>query len=195
MRRTSVAAVPVLLALLAAACAAASKHSPLPSGAGSRTPTTVVSGAVVPGGVAAALPQGVDLAVERVVDGDTIVVTGKRRIRLIGVDTPETRDPRRPVGCFGKEASRFTTSLLPKGTPVRLVGDVEQLDAFGRTLAYVYRISDGLFVNAELVRQGYANVLTIPPNVAHAEEFVALARQARQSSLGLWAACGAGPTG
>jgi micrococcal nuclease len=135
------------------------------------------------------LPDGVDLAVERVVDGDTIVVTGRRPVRLIGVDAPETVDPRRAVGCFGREASDFLKALLPEGTPVRLVGDVEQEDRFGRTLAYVYRVSDGLFVNAELLRQGYAEVLTIPPNVAHADEFVALARGARNAAQGLWSAC------
>ena len=138
---------------------------------------------------ATGLPEGVDLAVERVVDGDTIVVSGRRHVRLIGVDAPETVDPRRAVGCFGREASAFLKSLLPEGTPVRLVGDVEQEDRFGRTLAYVYRLSDGMFVNAELVRQGYAEVLTIAPNVTHADEFVALARDARSASHGLWAAC------
>jgi micrococcal nuclease len=137
----------------------------------------------------AGLPAGVDVAVERVVDGDTVVVTGKRSVRLIGVDAPETKDPRRPVGCFGKESSGFLGSLLPAGTPVRLVGDVEQRDRYGRLLAYVYRLPDGLFVNAELVRQGYANVLTIPPNVAHTDEFVALAREARIGNKGLWSAC------
>ncbi len=142
-----------------------------------------------PGPVAEGLPVGVDVVVERVIDGDTIVVTGNRHVRLIGVDTPETVDPNRPIGCFGKEASRFVTSLLPKGTAVRLVGDVEQDDRYGRLLAYVYRRSDGLFVNAELVRQGYAHVLTIAPNVAHADEFVALARDARNASAGLWSAC------
>lgn len=135
------------------------------------------------------VPPGVDVRVERVVDGDTIVVSGGRAVRLIGVDTPETRDPRRPVGCFGKEAGRFTASLLPPGTPVRLVGDVEQRDAFGRTLAYVYRLPDGEFVNAELLRQGYAMVLTVPPNVAHSAEFVSLAGEARAAGRGLWAAC------
>jgi micrococcal nuclease len=141
------------------------------------------------GPVAVGLPDGVDIAVERVVDGDTIVVTGRRNVRLIGVDAPETKDPNRPVGCYGKEASGFLASLVPEGTAVRLVGDVEQEDRYGRLLAYVYRRSDGLFVNAELVRAGYADVLTIPPNVAHADEFVALAAQARLTSQGLWAAC------
>lgn len=142
-----------------------------------------------PGPVAPGLPRGVDVAVERVIDGDTIVVTGHRHVRLIGVDTPETKDPRRPVGCFGHEASAFTTSLLPAGTVVRLVGDAEADDVYGRLLAYVYRRSDGLFVNAELVRRGYAAVLTIPPNVAHADEFVALAADARRAGRGLWSAC------
>jgi micrococcal nuclease len=142
-----------------------------------------------PGPVAEGLPQGVDVAVVRVIDGDTIVVSGNRHVRLIGVDTPETVDPNRPVGCFGKEASAFLKTLLSPGAAVRLVGDVEQEDRYGRLLAYVYRRSDGLFVNAELVRQGFAHVLTIAPNVAHADEFVALARDARNASAGLWSAC------
>ncbi|MDQ2825618.1 MAG: thermonuclease family protein, partial [Actinomycetota bacterium] len=135
------------------------------------------------------LPAGVDLAVQRVIDGDTIVVAGGERVRLIGVDTPETKAPNQPIGCFGEEASRFTTSLLPPGTPVRLVGDAEQRDKYGRLLAYVYRRSDGLFVNAELLRRGFGQVLTIPPNVAHTDEFVAMAGRAREASQGLWAAC------
>ncbi|MGH9279163.1 MAG: thermonuclease family protein [Acidimicrobiales bacterium] len=144
---------------------------------------------VIAGPPAAGLPAGVDVAIERVVDGDTVVVTGKQTVRLIGVDAPETKDPRRPVGCFGQEASRFLTSTLPAGTAVRLVGDVEQHDRYGRLLAYLYRRDSGLFVNAELVRQGYASVLTIPPNVAHADEFVELAREARVDGRGLWEAC------
>jgi len=141
------------------------------------------------------LPAGVDLAVQRVVDGDTIVVAGGERVRLIGVDTPETKAPNQPIGCFGEEASRFTTALLPAGTPVRLVGDAEQRDKYGRLLAYVYRRSDGLLVNAELLRRGFAQVLTIPPNVAHTDEFVAIARHAREGSQGLWAACTLLPNG
>lgn len=130
--------------------------------------------------------------VVRVVDGDTVVVElagREERVRLIGVDTPESVDPRRPVECFGKEAAAFTESLLPEGTPVRLVRDVEARDRYDRLLAYVYRAADDLFVNAELVRQGYAQPLTIPPNVAHAEQFVALAAEARAEARGLWSAC------
>ena len=140
-----------------------------------------------------ALPPGLDTTVERVVDGDTLVVAGGHRVRLIGVDTPETKDPRKPVQCFGREASAYVSSLLGGGAGVRLVGDVEPRDVYGRTLAYVYRLADGFFVNAALVREGYAQVLTIPPNVAHADEFVALARDARQSGRGLWSSCPAAP--
>ncbi|HWC11686.1 MAG TPA: thermonuclease family protein, partial [Acidimicrobiales bacterium] len=140
-------------------------------------------------GAAGVLPPGLDTTVERVVDGDTLVVSGGHRVRLIGVDTPETKDPRKPVQCFGREASAYVSSLLEGGAGVRLVGDVEDRDAYGRTLAYVYRLPDGLFVNAELVREGYAQPLTIPPNVAHAEEFLSLARDARERGRGLWSSC------
>jgi micrococcal nuclease len=131
--------------------------------------------------------------VERVVDGDTLVVTvdgQEDRVRLIGVDTPETKHPSKPVECFGKEASAFTESLLPEGTEVRLERDVEARDRYDRLLAYVYRVDDGLFVNRELLAQGYAAVLTVPPNVAHTDEFVALAGEARREGRGLWSACG-----
>ncbi len=136
------------------------------------------------------LPDGVPTRVESVVDGDTIVVAGGTRVRLIGIDTPETKDPRKPVQCFGVEASAHTASLLPPGTPVRLVYDVERADRYQRTLAYVYREADGLFVNAALVADGYAQVATFPPNVAHVDELTALARTAREEGRGLWSACG-----
>lgn len=138
---------------------------------------------------AANLPEGLDTTVERIVDGDTLVVARGHTIRLIGVDTPETKDPRRPVQCFGEEAATFLQSMLPPGSGVRLVGDAEPTDTFGRTLAYVYRLPDGLFVNAALLRDGFAQPLTIPPNVAFADEFVALAREAREARRGLWGAC------
>lgn len=150
---------------------------------------------LVPSASSATLPAGVDVTVTRVIDGDTILVARGERVRLIGVDTPETVDPSRPAGCFGKEASRFTASLLPPGTGVRLVGDVEQRDRYGRLLAYVYRGSDGLFVNAELVRRGFAQLLTIPPNVAHTDELSGLAHQAREGAQGLWSACPLLPDG
>ncbi len=131
--------------------------------------------------------------VERVVDGDTIVVriSGRRdRVRLLGIDTPESVKPNTPVQCFAIAASNRTKSLLPPGTPVRLVGDVEQRDQYKRLLAYVYRAKDDLFVNLSLVHDGYAVTYTFPPNVAHASEFVGAAAQARDADRGLWSACG-----
>jgi micrococcal nuclease len=133
--------------------------------------------------------------VVRVVDGDTIRVdlpSGEEAVRYIGIDTPESVKPGSPVECFAKRASAFNARLV-EGERVRLVGDVEERDRYGRLLAYVYRARDGLFVNAELVRRGYATVATFPPNVAHEREFRRLARRARMSGRGLWSECaGAG---
>jgi micrococcal nuclease len=129
--------------------------------------------------------------VVRVVDGDTIRVRldGRtERVRYIGVDTPESVKPGTPVQCFAKRASAANAALVA-GRSVRLVGDVEQRDRYGRLLAYVYREPDGAFVNAQLVRDGFARTLTIPPNVAHARELADLARVARQAHRGLWSAC------
>jgi micrococcal nuclease len=131
--------------------------------------------------------------VTKVVDGDTIEVRAgghTEKVRLLGIDTPETKDPRKPVQCFGKEASQHTTELLPVGTEVRLEPDVEERDRYDRVLAYVYRVEDGLFVNLELARAGYADLLTYPPNVAHTAEFQAAVSEARREQRGLWQACG-----
>jgi micrococcal nuclease len=130
--------------------------------------------------------------VDAVIDGDTIDVrVGGRdeRVRLIGIDTPETKRPDTPVECFGAEASARTAALLPPGTEVRLERDVVARDDYGRLLAYVRRTSDGLFVNEALVRDGYAMVSTFPPNVAHAGTFVDAARHAERAGAGLWSAC------
>lgn len=133
--------------------------------------------------------NGAEATVERVVDGDTIVLAGGERVRLIGIDTPESKDPRKPVQCFAEEASAHTTGLIPPGTPVRLEYDVERRDRHGRTLAYVYRDSDGLFVNAALLEDGYAQLLTVPPNVAHVDALRDLQTAAREAGRGLWSAC------
>jgi micrococcal nuclease len=129
--------------------------------------------------------------VVRVVDGDTIVVRldgDEERVRYIGVDTPESVKPGSPVECFGKRAAAENRRLVA-GRRVRLVSDAEARDRYGRLLAYVYRASDGLFVNRALVERGYATPLTIPPNVRHAQRFVAWSREARQAGRGLWRAC------
>ena len=139
--------------------------------------------------------DGTGMPVVRVVDGDTIRVelpSGEEAVRYIGIDTPESVKPGTPVECFAKRASAFNERLVA-GERVRLVRDVEERDRYGRLLAYVYRARDGLFVNAELVRRGYATVATFPPNVEHEREFRRLARRARMSGRGLWSECvGAG---
>jgi micrococcal nuclease len=139
-------------------------------------------------------PEGTSVGAEvlRVVDGDTIEVEldgGEvEDVRYIGVDTPESVAPGEPVECFGKRASAFNERLVG-GRTVTLRFDRERRDRYGRLLAYVYRRPDGLFVNAELVRRGFATILTIPPNVAHAAEFLRLQRAARAAGRGLWGAC------
>jgi micrococcal nuclease len=109
-------------------------------------------------------------------------------VRYIGVDTPESVKPGTPVQCFAKRASARNRELVGE-REVRLRFDVERRDRYGRLLAYVRRTADGLFVNAELVRDGFATTLRIPPNVAHARRFAALEREARRVHRGLWAAC------
>jgi len=154
-----------------------------------REVTTRVPATVTTSGAPSRLAAGDDVDVVRVIDGDTIVVSGDVRVRLIGVDTPETVDPSRPVECFGPESSRYLHELLPVGTTIRLVYDVERLDRYGRTLAYVYKLTDGVFVNLAVARNGFAVQLTVPPNVAHAEEFRVAVAQARVASLGRWRDC------
>lgn len=123
--------------------------------------------------------------VERAVDGDTVVLVGGERVRYVGMDTPELHHPRKPVQPYAREAWMFNRDLVD-GRRVRLEFDVEPKDRYGRTLAYVF-LEDGTFVNAELVRQGYARILTIPPNVKYQDQFLALQREAQAARRGLWA--------
>jgi micrococcal nuclease len=126
----------------------------------------------------------------RVSDGDTIRVrlaSGREeRVRYIGVDTPELAHFGEPEDCYAQRATAFNARLV-SGRTVRLVRDVEPRDRYGRLLAYVY-VGDR-FVNAELVRAGYAHVLTVPPNVRYAARFTRLAGAARRAGAGLWSAC------
>jgi micrococcal nuclease len=127
--------------------------------------------------------------VSRVVDGDTfeIRVDGEvDDVRLIGVDTPETVKPGEPVECFGPQASEFTHRLLD-GETVRLEFDRERRDAYDRLLAYAY-LGDR-FVNAELVRGGYARTLEIEPNTRYADVLASLEADAGAAGRGLWGAC------
>lgn len=132
--------------------------------------------------------------VTKVVDGDTVdvVIDGtKHTIRLLGVDTPETVDPRKSVQCFGKESSNKTKELL-SGKEVILQKDVTETDKYKRILRFIYiPLEDGdyLFVNDYLIREGYGKVLTIPPDVKYAEQFLDAQRQARENKKGLWGKC------
>jgi micrococcal nuclease len=138
-------------------------------------------------------PYAAEPTVIETIDGDTIDVRigyKRQRIRLLGIDTPETKDSRKPVQCFGREASERTEELLPPGTIVRLEHDIEKHDAYNRLLAYVWRASDGLFVNLDLIAGGYADILSIPPNTAHADAFRAAMTAAKATPVGLWATCG-----
>lgn len=137
------------------------------------------------------------VSVQRVVDGDTIVVdfpTGEReRVRLIGVNTPETVHPKKPVEYYGKEASDFTKKELT-GKKVWLQMDVQVRDRYQRALGYIWleapkedesTIRQSMF-NARLLLEGYGQAMTIQPNVKYAEMFVGFQREAREQKRGLW---------
>ena len=125
-----------------------------------------------------------DLAiVKRAVDGDTLLLTNGERVRLIGVDTPETKHPKKPVQRFGKEAYLFTKKMV-EGKEVRLEYDWQRRDKYNRLLAYVYLL-DGTFLNAEIIKQGYGFAYTRFP-FKYLEEFRRYEREARENGRGLW---------
>lgn len=135
--------------------------------------------------------EGAQALVTKVVDGDTIELENSQTVRLIGIDTPETVDPRRPVGCFGKEAKKETASLL-NGKAVILQKDVSETDKYGRLLRYVFLPLDNgdiVFVNKYLLLQGFAKALTYPPDVKFSEEFRQAEQDARINKKGLWDRC------
>jgi micrococcal nuclease len=123
------------------------------------------------------------LRVKRVIDGDTLLLTKGEKVRLIGVDTPETKHPQKPVERFGKEAYLFTKRMV-EGKEVRLEFDWQKRDKYGRLLAYVY-LMDGTFLNAEIIKQGYGFAYTRFP-FRYLEDFRVYEREARDKRAGLW---------
>ncbi len=138
-----------------------------------------------------------NILVIRVVDGDTLVLQNNERVRLIGIDTPEmhesnklNRDAQRSgqdlaaIKQLGRRSYEFTKNLV-EGKRVRLEFDLERFDKYKRILAYVYLL-DGTFVNAAIIEQGYASIMTYPPNVRYADLFLKLSKEARKNKRGLW---------
>jgi len=138
-----------------------------------------------------------DISVKRAVDGDTLQLESGERVRLIGIDTPEMHDSSKlnrdsrnsgedisTIKKLGRQSYEFTKKLV-EGKRVSLEFDVEKYDKYNRLLAYVY-LKDGTFVNAEIVKQGYASLMTIPPNVKYSDLFLKLYREARENKRGLW---------
>jgi len=121
--------------------------------------------------------------VKRVIDGDTLLLINGERVRLIGVDTPETKHPQKPVEYFGREAYLFTKEMVD-GKEARFEFDRQKRDRYGRLLAYVYLL-DGTFLNAEIIKQGYGFAYTRFP-FKYMEEFRRYEREARENRKGLW---------
>jgi micrococcal nuclease len=140
-------------------------------------------------------PARFDATVVHVSDGDTITVEfgtgglGERteKVRILGADTPEVVDPRKPVQCYGPEASAYTKARLAPGTRVTLETDAEVRDKYGRLLAYVY-VGDARY-DDELLRLGFARLLIIPPNGVHARAMLGAELEARAARRGLWGVC------
>lgn len=131
-----------------------------------------------------------DLSVVKVIDGDTVILSNGKTLRYIGINTPETKDPRKGVECFGQEASNKNKELI-KGKHVRLEKDVSETDKYGRLLRYVYVESAGteIFVNDYLVRQGYAYATAYPPDIKHQAQFKQGEQEAKAQQKGLWNSC------
>ncbi len=123
--------------------------------------------------------------VRRVIDGDTIEIEGGKRVRLIGIDTPELNKSGE-TGCFGREAFDYAAKLL-NGQTVKMEKDISETDRYNRLLRYIY-LGDTM-INDKLVRDGYAKVYTYPPDVKYKDKFLESEKYARDNNLGLWSKC------
>ena len=164
----------------------ASKPSTKPSAATTTITTITIESSTTTIEKGGQLPTDDTFLVTRVIDGDTIEIEGGKKVRYIGIDTPETVDPRKPIQCFGVEASNKNKELV-EGKRVRLEKDVSETDKYERLLRYVY--VGELFVNDYLARQGYAYAYTYPPDVKYSEQFVQAQKEARENNRGLWKTC------
>jgi micrococcal nuclease len=131
----------------------------------------------------------VELQVEE--SGEIVTTLAKIPVRLIGIDAPEIESQNRdePSECYGDETTEFLRELLPVDTPVLVDRDRSTRDDFDRRLLYVWRAADGLFVNYELVAEGYGEAIRVWPNVAYWDELEQAQRQAQRAELGMWGAC------
>lgn len=135
-----------------------------------------------------------EATVIEVIDGDTLrlaIAQHNEVVRLIGINTPETKHPTKGVQCYGREATLFLTGLLPPGTKVRVERDSEARDSYRRLLLYIFVSAEGgeRFVNLEIVARGFATTLSIEPNVRYQSHFVEAAFDAERNGRGLWHAC------
>ena len=191
----AVGIIAVGLGLLLAACSTDAGEFPSPTSAPDDRSVEITGtpeASAVPD--TASLDGLTQALVTRVVDGDTIVVSieGEEfRVRYIGIDTPETVDPRRPVACFGVEASARNSELVD-GLTIGLERDVSETDSFGRLLRYVW-VGDQM-VNATLVEEGYATASTFPPDVKYSDTFAELQSEAQSEGSGLWGDTCSSPT-
>lgn len=126
------------------------------------------------------------ITVQRVIDGDTILLTDGRRVRYIGVDTPESGRMDTPIECYGKEASEANKKLV-EGKQVKLVKDISDKDKYDRLLRFVY--IDDIFVNEYLLKNGYATVMSIAPDISKYPQFKLAQQEAKNNNLGLWNKC------
>lgn len=204
MRALVAALLAASLVLLALACEEEEAETPIPAITVTPTPRATLTPAATPTREVAPTPETtpeetptleaalspttgrVQVMVTRVVDGDTIEVTGGLKVRYIGIDTPETVHPSKPVECYGQEASNHNKELV-EGKVVELEKDVSETDRYDRLLRYVY--VDGQMVNELLVREGYAQVSTYPPDVKYVDLFLAAQQEAHDANRGLWGAC------
>ncbi len=180
MKKT--AALLIILFLLAG-CGGANEAASVPktkadTGAGARTKAPHTS---------SAKEKGDWVRVARVIDGDTFEFMNrgtKEKVRLIGVDTPESAKPGSEAEPFGIEAGNFTKKMI-EGKLVRLEFDIQERDKHGRLLCYVY-LEDGSMLNTRLLEEGLAAIMTVPPNVRMADNFLQIQRKAREQKKGIW---------